>query len=158
MAGKRITAAEKELRISSIQDMLISGYRRSEILQNATIEAWGINARAIDEYIAQANIRIAQEIKEVLPNIAQKIVQRYDLCFKRMMKRGDVRGALAANNSLVAYLSRADAPMPDGVDTDAVGMPILSMQFEVNTRKRNENIQEAEIVNEAEIPVKRINS
>lgn len=58
--AKRVTKAEKELRVSLVVNLLLRSATKSEILRFSAKSGWGLASRTIDDYIAEAT----QIIKE----------------------------------------------------------------------------------------------
>lgn len=150
------TAAEKELRVSEIHEMLLAGLKRYQIIQNCSMLEWNLTARCIDGYIADATALIASELDKIRPDLVSKLYSQYQFLYKRMVNMKDYRGAMMALDRMCQFVNINKHILP--ADEDAAGgMPALSISFEVNSRKRNE-YQDAEVINEGNIGIKQISS
>lgn len=92
--------AEMEIRISIILDMLLSGLRRREILQNiATNEAlkWDVSDRQIDEYIRLANEEISKIAEKDKDKTYRKVKSRLEFLYRKSIEVRDYKTALVVN-------------------------------------------------------------
>ncbi len=93
--------AEMEIRISIVVDMLLSGLRRREILQNiSTNEAlkWDVSDRQIDDYIRQANEEISKIAEKDKDKTYRKVKSRLEFLYRKSIEVKDYKTALVVND------------------------------------------------------------
>jgi hypothetical protein len=87
-----------EQRVSIIAEMLLSGLRRFEIMQNiATHEVfktWKVSERQIDNYISSATKIIQGGISENQKVIFEQSSSRYDFLYKKLINVKDYKNAV----------------------------------------------------------------
>ena len=90
--------AEIIRRVSKIVELLLDGFSRADILQNAA-KMWGVAERTTDTYIASANERIKKQADETENEIFSLVRLRLENLYKK---------AIAANDRHLARLLLRD--------------------------------------------------
>lgn len=94
---KRITKAEKTLRVARVKELIIKGMTRREIIAYIAAKTdWKVASRTVDDYIAEAyaEFKLASEVdKEQERKIAEG---RFQMLFEMATKVQDVKAATAA--------------------------------------------------------------
>jgi len=98
--------AEIIRRVSKIVELLLDGFSRADILQNAA-KKWGVVERTIDTYIASANARIKKQAEETENEIFNVVRLRLENLYKK---------AIAANDRHLARLLLRDMTKLYGLD------------------------------------------
>lgn len=99
MAGKKSTKVIYEERITIVTDMLLSGLKRREILQNIAINEnlkWKVTDSQVDNYIRDATNIILKNINEDRGVLITKAHARYEYIYKKLINVKDYKGALIA--------------------------------------------------------------
>ncbi|MDR3551198.1 MAG: hypothetical protein P4L31_07330 [Candidatus Babeliales bacterium] len=103
MAGEKSTDAEFENRVSIVMDMLLSGLKRREILQNIAkneLLKWNVSDRQIDAYMKAANEEIFKPIEKDREKLKAQALSRYNYLFKKTMAVKDYKTAIIANDKI----------------------------------------------------------
>lgn len=93
--------AEMEIRISIVLDMLLSGLRRREILENIrTNESlkWDVVDSQIDNYIKFANEEIEKLTEKNKDNTYKKVKSRLEFLWRKSIEVKDYKTALTVND------------------------------------------------------------
>ena len=92
-SDEKSSAAEVERRISTVIELLLSGWKRRQILQYGSKIGWNVTDRQIDTYIAAAYEEIDKGFESDREKILRKTVSQYELIYRNLMKAKDYRGA-----------------------------------------------------------------
>lgn len=105
MAGKnkpgnkpnnKSSAAVFEQRVFIVQEMLLSGLNRRNIIENISkneLLNWNVSSKQIDHYIKAANTLINTQLEKDRPAMKAKIYARYDFLYKKLINVKDYKGA-----------------------------------------------------------------
>lgn len=96
----KATHAEKETRVNLVYDLLLGGATRWQILQYGAKHEWGLKARQIDNYIADANALIASEAEFHRAREIGKAKGRLEMVIKRALNISDFATVLRAQAEL----------------------------------------------------------
>jgi hypothetical protein len=95
------TDAELDLRITHVQDLLLKGFTRSQVLRDKVCVAWKVGERQIENYIMAARDLIReQNAIERDDNMATITANFWDL-FRHARATGDTQEAHKLLNSIV---------------------------------------------------------
>ena len=99
MPGKRITKAEKEIRVAKVATFLLNGMKRGDIWQYLTnpkneIE-WDISIRTLDRYIKDATAAIKESSQIDRDFEIGKSKGRLEILWQRNISIQDFKAALA---------------------------------------------------------------
>lgn len=98
---------EIQERIDIIQEMLLSGLRRGQIIQAVNSDpklSWGVGDRTIDGYARKAQVQITKQFEKQRDKMIPDIYAKYNLLYKRMMAAKDYRGAMAALDRMTDFV------------------------------------------------------
>lgn len=98
---------EQQQRIDIVQEMLLSGLRRSDIIRtvNETPSlTWGVGDRTIDGYVRKAQIQITKQFEKNRDRMIPDIYTKYDHLYRKMMMIKDYRGAMAALDRMTEFI------------------------------------------------------
>ena len=98
--------AEITRRVSKVMELLLNGFSRAEILQNAA-KMWGVAERTTDTYIASSNERIKKQAEEIEKEMFSLVQLRLESQYKK---------AIAANDRHLARLLLRDMTKLYGLD------------------------------------------
>jgi hypothetical protein len=100
MAGKNKSSnVIFEERISIVTDMILSGLKRRDIIQNISTNEqlkWNVTPRQIDNYISVADSIITESIKEDRNSLIAKSFSKYQFIYKKLINVKDYKGAISA--------------------------------------------------------------
>lgn len=99
MASKS-TAAEVELRITTVFNMLLAGAKRADIIATADKKSWGVTDRQIDNYISDARVLIAEYATVERSKVISYARARLEFLFKLAVSVSDVKTALATQREI----------------------------------------------------------
>jgi len=102
------TKAQFDERVGVVSEMLLSGLKRKDILQNiANAESlkWKVNTRQVDYYIEEATKGISKELEADKSMLVSKIYARWNFLYKKMVLAGDYRGAAAVNEKMGMFVN-----------------------------------------------------
>lgn len=123
--------AEMEIRISIVLDMLLSGLRRREILENIrTNDAlkWDVVDSQIDNYIKAANEEIERIAERNIDKTYKKVKSRLDYLYKKSVEKEDYKTALAVNDKEAELdglkITKQAQVTKDGEDVDLSNITI----------------------------------
>lgn len=87
-----------EQRVFIVQEMLLSGLKRFEIIQNISkheeLKKWKVSERQIDNYIKSANNIIHNGIVENQKTILEQTSARFDFLYKKLINVKDYKNAV----------------------------------------------------------------
>ena len=136
----RATKAEFERRVDEIYDLLLSRVT-SRAIAGYAIKKWGVSARQVRTYVAQARLRIAELAAESQPEQLAKAIADYDMLFAKQLAGAHYGEARATLDSIVKLLGLA---APDKLEVyDFSGYSDKQLAEEV-ARELPELISEAE--------------
>lgn len=109
---KKITAAERDQRVSEIMGLLLEGQSRAAVLQYASKKEWGVQPRSVDSYIARATA--ALEAEATIDRAAEfaKAKARLERLYGVAMARDDLGNARLILAELHKLLSLYMPPAP----------------------------------------------
>jgi hypothetical protein len=88
------TAAEMDIRVRHIADLISKGGKRSDCLQYAAAE-WGIKTRSADELIARARVLIREDWQEIQRDqMMAEILSQYSSLQLEAREQGQLHVAL----------------------------------------------------------------
>lgn len=99
MPGIKSNNVVFEERVIIVMDMLLSGLKRREILENIRVNEklkWKVERAQIDNYIAVANKLISESTKEEKESLIAKAFSKYEFIYKKLIAVKDYKGAVAA--------------------------------------------------------------
>lgn len=131
MQHQKCTKAEKIKRLHEIEELLIRGASRTEILQYSR-KTWGISTASIDKYIGIANKRFEKDSEVVRQQQIGLAIRRYSKLHRKALEAGDLREA-RANQTALDKLLGLQAPVQ------------VEQHLEIDTRKIREQIREADV-------------
>jgi hypothetical protein len=86
-------------RVFIVTEMLLSGLKRREIIQNIAENdklKWNVSERQIDNYIENANVHILALLEDDKQVLKKKVFAKYDFIYKKLLNVKDYKGALIA--------------------------------------------------------------
>src|SRR5271157_382535 len=93
------TKAEKENRLTKINELLLNGYSRVDIVQYSA-ENWNINERQTDKYIREVKENITTHFNQTREeNIGIALARRENL-YKDAREKNEIRTALEVDKDL----------------------------------------------------------
>jgi len=119
MRENKCTEAEYEKRIALVSEMLLSGMKRRDIIQNVANNEnlkWDVSDRQIDTYIHDATIAIKETVDKDKDTILTKVYTRYDYLYKKLMNVKDYKGAMLVTEK-IAQLTGIIQPVKSEVST-----------------------------------------
>ena len=102
------TKAQFEERVGIVTEMLLSGLKRKDILQNiSNVETlkWKVTVRQIDNYIEEATKVITTSLEVDRKVLVNKVYSRFDFLYKKMVLDKDYRGAAAVNKDMCMFIN-----------------------------------------------------
>ena len=122
------TDGEMAIRVSIVLDMLDSGLRRAEILQNSTILDFNVSDRQIDEYIRQANEIREKQAEKNADKTYKKVQNRLEFLYRKTVSTGDLKTALAVLDKMSELdglkITKQAQVTKDGEDIDLTNITI----------------------------------
>lgn len=101
MAGEKSSNAVYEERVSIVMDMLLSGLKRREIIQNIIKNTtWNVCDAQVDKYLKDATDEILKPLEKDREKLKSKAIARYDYLFKKTMAVKDYKTAIIANDKI----------------------------------------------------------
>ena len=98
---KRATKAELEQRLSEISELLVARATSRAVVRFA-MERWGVGERAAEKYVEEARRRLAQGGDCDRRAALGLAIAGYELLWRKALTAGDLRGARAVLDKLVA--------------------------------------------------------
>ena len=109
--GKRVlnksTKAAFDERVGVVSEMLLSGLKRKDIIQNISgseILNWKVTTRQIDNYIEAATKVILKEFEGERTVLINRLYSQYNFLYKKMVISKDYRGAAAVLDKLCMFI------------------------------------------------------
>lgn len=113
MAGKKSNIATYLDRVHIVQEMLLSGFKRREILlyvdNNKDELKWNVSDSQVDKYIIDANKNLIADYEKDTIKLKAKYNARYDFIYKKAIGLKDF-GLAAAVNEKSTKLNIAPEP------------------------------------------------
>jgi len=119
MAGKKGNDASVLQRASIIQELLLQGYSRRDIInyvKNNT--TWGVSETQIDRYIKKANQFILEDVQKFGGAEFEKAILRLEMLFRRNFEAERYRDALDVQKELNKVLDLYTRAKDDNADDD----------------------------------------
>lgn len=109
--GKRVlnksTKAAFDERVGVVSEMLLSGLKRKDIVQNISgseILNWKVTTRQIDNYIEAATKVILKEFEGERTVLINRLYSQYNFLYKKMVISKDYRGAAAVLDKICMFI------------------------------------------------------
>ena len=111
-----------EKRVNIILEMILSGLKRWQIIQNISnhdeLKKWKVDPRQIDNYIRRANDLIKDSIENDRAILIAKANAKYEFLYQKLVNVKDYKGALAAIEKTVS-LHGLNAPINHNIEFDS---------------------------------------
>lgn len=111
------TAAQHDSRVNQVEDWLLANWTRSDIIR-AMKDRWGLEPRTVDDYIADARKRWAEEASHGRGEARKEQIRRLKRLAREAVKAKSWRAALGAEAQL-ARLEGTDYQPGDDIKKDA---------------------------------------
>ncbi len=131
--GKRCNEEEERRRLRRVMALIVGGSGRLEIHHIASQEGWGLHLRSVQDYMVKARKEINLVVDKRREDFLSDVLSRRILMFATAMQNGDVKTALAADDSFAELLglfppkaTKADV----SVSQTPKGPPLSDAEFE----------------------------
>ena len=135
----RSTTAEYEKRLLIVSEMLLSGLRRREIIENINsndLLKWDVSDAMIDVYISDAKVLISESYEKDKAKLTQSVLTRYEYLYRKQLNVKDYKGAILALDKIVALtgIAAPDKHELSGKDGEAIKNEHVVVFRKMNTK------------------------
>lgn len=108
MSRRRASPEEREQRLAELGELIAARLPQAGLVRFAS-QTWGLGRRSAEKYVAEARARLSGRAAADPGCERDLALASYELLFRRQLKGGDLRGARATLDKIVALLGLARA-------------------------------------------------